>query len=61
MGIEIVGYCEKYKKGVLDCFKRHYQWMSTVSDKELEEWTRPFLNYQWINKIVSISLRTSNA
>ncbi|WP_293717972.1 hypothetical protein [uncultured Phascolarctobacterium sp.] len=52
MGIEIVGYCEKYKKGVLDCFKRHYQWMSTVSDKELEEWTRPFLNYQWINKIV---------
>ena len=45
--MQIVGYSDHYKTGVLSCLKRNYQWMSEKSDAELYQWLKPILNYSW--------------
>ncbi len=47
MKIEIKGYTEQYKNGFLQCLKNNYPWMAEVTDEELYEWTKPFMEYDW--------------
>lgn len=47
MKVEIKGYTDRYKQGFLQCLKNNYPWMAEVSDDELYEWTKPFMEYDW--------------
>ncbi|PWL44940.1 MAG: hypothetical protein DBY44_07040 [Veillonellaceae bacterium] len=47
MKIEIKGYTDQYKQGVLQCLKNNYSWMARVSDEALYKWAEPFMAYEW--------------
>lgn len=45
--VRIVPYEGKYKRGVIECLKRNYTWMSEVSNEYLEKWLQPITDYSW--------------
>ena len=47
MKVEIKGYNEQYRQGVLACLKNNYPWMAEMSDEELYHWAMPFMEYEW--------------
>lgn len=47
MKIEIKGYSDQYRQGVLACLKNNYPWMAEMSDEELYRWAKPFMGYDW--------------
>lgn len=53
MKVQIVPYEEKYKSGVLACFKRNYQGMQRRTDAELYQWAKPMFTYHWQDDLSS--------
>lgn len=47
MKIQMVGYTDQYKEGVLHCLKRNYKNMENMTDEALYDWAKPFLTYEW--------------
>lgn len=45
--MQVVGYSDAYKSGVLACLKRNYKWMGEKSDDELYQWLAPIVSYVW--------------
>lgn len=51
MKLEIKGYTDQYKQGVLKCLKNNYSWMAEISDEQLYEWAKPFMEYDWKDRL----------
>lgn len=51
MKLEIKGYADQYKQGVLKCLKNNYSWMAEISDEQLYEWAKPFMEYDWKDRL----------
>lgn len=51
MKIEVKGYTPEYKDGFLECLKNNYSWMAEESNDALYEWTKPFMEYDWKERL----------
>lgn len=47
MSAVVVPYEEKYKEGVIACFRRNYSEMTHLSEEKLAAWAEPMFSYSW--------------
>lgn len=49
--MEIEAFKDTHMSGIIDCLKRNYESFKDYSDKQLEEWIKPLISYNWIDDI----------
>jgi len=52
--VEILPYSDAYKKGVVECLQRNYEWMGEHTVEEMMEWLSPVTEYEWIEDVPSL-------